>query len=701
MSNIISYPKIPALSPDDLMLISDVDKDGKPLRSVSIGKLASYIEGGGGTSTSINGEIGEITFVSGNNVTIDQIGKTFVINSTAGGSGDVGGSGTAKSLPVWTDGTTLGDSIITNNGLVADVAGYLSVTTPGDPNTIRLSGKIVDIVVDRNTPSPGDGAFGFLDAADNTRLIQFGYDDDGPSDAFAWNYTSNGGFKVGTNNIERLRVTSAGDVGIGTDIPSEKLEVDGNVKATSFIKTGGQATEYLMADGSVTTGGGGGGGVDGSGTANKLPKWSDSDTLTDSLIEDDGSTVSVSSKFSVLGGSAGGPSSISLGAQSSSGGYGAIAIGNNADAQGFASIAIGLDTVASGGSSTAMGEKTTASGSASFTAGLSSKSGGFAAGSIGKNTESSGDYSFSTGEESLASGDYSTAMGYDAAASGEGATALGFETVASGDKSFAVGLDAVATGIVSTALGSRTDANGSYSVAMNRGSKSDGDRSTAMGLYTISGTNESLSIGKYNLLNQTSDNTAFVIGNSDDSNNRSDAFHVDFDGNATADSFIKAGGLSTEYLMADGSTTTSGGGGGHVDTNEIAFFVEWTSSDTSVVNFSPMAEWDISGMQWQWNYDGSTGRYLLECKNEDWFAWDYRVTMSANMSAFSNGKLIQMEMLRISKSTILVEAFQIDGTGVQRHDVINTDMRGPDIEPELGSFPQGLDIRIKRWPITV
>ncbi len=71
------------------------------------------------------------------------------------------------------------------------------------------------------------------------------------------------------------------------------------------------------------------------------------------------------------------------------------------------------------------------------------------------------------------------------------------------------------------------------------------------------------------------------------------------------------------------------------------------------------------------------------------------------MSAFSNGKLIQMEMLRVSKSTILVEAFQIDGTGVQRHDIINTDMRHPDIEVELGSFAQGLDIRIKRWPITV
>jgi hypothetical protein len=39
----------------------------------------------------------------------------------------------------------------------------------------------------------------------------------------------------GGSNTERLRITSAGDVGIGTSAPTEKLEVNGNVKATGFI----------------------------------------------------------------------------------------------------------------------------------------------------------------------------------------------------------------------------------------------------------------------------------------------------------------------------------------------------------------------------------------------------------------------------------------------------------------------------------
>ena len=45
--------------------------------------------------------------------------------------------------------------------------------------------------------------------------------------------------------------TIVGNVGIGTTSPSEKLDVNGNVKATSFIKSGGTSNQFLMADGSV------------------------------------------------------------------------------------------------------------------------------------------------------------------------------------------------------------------------------------------------------------------------------------------------------------------------------------------------------------------------------------------------------------------------------------------------------------------
>lgn len=46
-----------------------------------------------------------------------------------------------------------------------------------------------------------------------------------------------------------------GNVGVGkTDVSAtEKLDVNGNVKASSFIKSGGTSTQFLMADGSVDT----------------------------------------------------------------------------------------------------------------------------------------------------------------------------------------------------------------------------------------------------------------------------------------------------------------------------------------------------------------------------------------------------------------------------------------------------------------
>tara|TARA_R110000796_G_scaffold93172_4_gene197650 strand:+ start:555 stop:2273 length:1719 start_codon:yes stop_codon:yes gene_type:complete len=44
-----------------------------------------------------------------------------------------------------------------------------------------------------------------------------------------------------------------GNVGIGINTPTQKLEVDGSVKASSFIKDSGTSAEFLMADGSVST----------------------------------------------------------------------------------------------------------------------------------------------------------------------------------------------------------------------------------------------------------------------------------------------------------------------------------------------------------------------------------------------------------------------------------------------------------------
>ena len=147
---------------------------------------------------------------------------------------------------------------------------------------------------------------------------------------------------------ERMRITSAGNVGIGTTNPTQKLSVSGNlsltdsnntilfltniatngqnwnfqsyldgnlyigisgvanylniiagtgaatfsssVTASSIIKLGGTSTQYLMADGSVSTLTNP---VTGTGTTNYLPKWTSGSAIGNSIIFNDATGVGI------------------------------------------------------------------------------------------------------------------------------------------------------------------------------------------------------------------------------------------------------------------------------------------------------------------------------------------------------------------------------------------------------------------------
>ena len=156
----------------------------------------------------------------------------------------------------------------------------------------------------------------------------------GPDTGFISFETAAGGLGLYNNLYERFRITGSGNVGIGTDGPTEKVHIwgagtqvlaiqgDGGSGPKFTIRAGGTLTfsndntpyMNLNASGrftlntygsgthtgtaayklSVTSGGIvietpiGAGAVDGAGTANYISKWTDGDTIGNSLIYDDG-----------------------------------------------------------------------------------------------------------------------------------------------------------------------------------------------------------------------------------------------------------------------------------------------------------------------------------------------------------------------------------------------------------------------------
>ncbi len=94
---------------------------------------------------------------------------------------------------------------------------------------------------------------------------------------------------INTNSSERMRITSSGDVGVGISVPAYKLDVNGdiNIAAGSNFKING----VNIASGTVT----------GTGTANKVSKFTAAGAIGDSNITDNGTVVDVSTDATVNG----------------------------------------------------------------------------------------------------------------------------------------------------------------------------------------------------------------------------------------------------------------------------------------------------------------------------------------------------------------------------------------------------------------
>jgi hypothetical protein len=123
-------------------------------------------------------------------------------------------------------------------------------------------------------------------------------------------YMSAGVFQIDTIGLQ-IRINNNGSYygAIGTNalnkwglgystgsnfVPTVTWDTGGNIVATSFSKSGGLSTQFLMADGSVSTGSS----ITGL-TTNYHSKWNGS-TLVDSMISDDGTSMYLGNTFGRL-----------------------------------------------------------------------------------------------------------------------------------------------------------------------------------------------------------------------------------------------------------------------------------------------------------------------------------------------------------------------------------------------------------------
>lgn len=164
-------------------------------------------------------------------------------------------------------------------------------------------------------------------------------------------------------------------------------------------------------------------------------------------------------------------------------------------------------------------------------------------------------------------------IGTGATAEGHSTTASGVYAHAEGEEATASGRSAHAEGYCTTASGARSHAEGFYTTA-------SGDRTHAAGYYTTAGYNDQTTVGRYNSNQST---TLFEVGNGSSLADKSNAFEVHANGNATIKSNTYVGGnvVAKDYVgdnvIVTGSITNDEG---------ILHRVEGNPSDTASVDLT-------------------------------------------------------------------------------------------------------------------
>ena len=422
-------------------------------------------------------------------------------------------------------------SVGANNG-EAYVAGKLGVGTTTPTTKLDVNGTATIGTAGSNYAS--FGADGDLTFVGNGDYLVGG-------DRYAFRYLANQNFGMffssTTGSYQLMDATAspvfsvraangethvAGNLGIGTTLPSTKLDVAGTITATGFtLPVNATAGHVLTTDAFGVASwqpGGGGGGSDNDWIINGNDMYSGVSERVGIGTSAPLSKLHVSDTSGVLFEGQFGTGTIPIEGPGTRlmwyPGKAAFRAGRSAATEwddvniGFSSVAYGFATEASGNNAVAMGSVTMASGS---------------------NSTAMGNFS-------IASGSAATAMGWNSTASGEFATVMGQGTLASGKNSLAIGAASHSEALNSAAFGLNTTANGTNATALGSFTTSFGNSALAIGHNTHARSYASLVLGQYNILAGDSgmwlaSDPVFVIGNGASTVSRSNAVTVLKNGN--------------------------------------------------------------------------------------------------------------------------------------------------------------------------
>lgn len=246
MSRITTYRNITSLSIHDLLLISDMGTVGNPTKTVTVGDLIDF---GVGSGTPLYLPM----WTSDGNLTDSNFYQTSTGNirtndATLMGFGkNAGRSNTRLHLTTLRDGTT------------SNPPGVAFVVEELIPGVDKVDSNILMTVSMEN----GNGYFYVRNGDEKGKFTFYGWD--------------------GSSFDKYLTIENTG-----------KLNMEGHQVTGVADPTGAQdAATKAYVDAQFT------GNVDGSGTAGFIPKWSDTDTITDSIIQESGTVVSIGGSIKI------------------------------------------------------------------------------------------------------------------------------------------------------------------------------------------------------------------------------------------------------------------------------------------------------------------------------------------------------------------------------------------------------------------